>query len=81
MMQQSGSRSSSSSPSTATATPTHPANTIQDPQNPSDTARQAVEDQLNDLLQLLFELSVVVYDFQPDGNRLVWNKMYEPKDG
>lgn len=38
-------------------------------------ARQSVEDQLNELLQELFELSVIVYDFQPDGNKLVWKKM------
>lgn len=38
-------------------------------------ARQSLEDKLNDLLQKLFELSVIVYDFQPDGNKLVWKKM------
>ncbi|GAA5805527.1 hypothetical protein HPULCUR_011044 [Helicostylum pulchrum] len=38
-------------------------------------ARQSVEDQLNELLQELFELSVIVYDFQPDGNKLVWKKI------
>ncbi|KAI8376658.1 mediator complex, subunit Med10 [Choanephora cucurbitarum] len=38
-------------------------------------ARQEVEDQLNELLQKLFELSVIVYDFQPDGNKLVWKKI------
>ncbi|KAI9347831.1 mediator complex, subunit Med10 [Pilaira anomala] len=37
--------------------------------------RQTVEDQLNELLQDLFELSVIVYDFQPDGNKLVWKKI------
>jgi mediator of RNA polymerase II transcription subunit 10 len=37
--------------------------------------RQSLEDQLNELLQKLFELSVIVYDFQPDGNKLVWKKM------
>ncbi|KAI8382352.1 mediator complex, subunit Med10 [Blakeslea trispora] len=39
------------------------------------SARQEVEDQLNELLQKLFELSVIVYDFQPDGNKLVWKKI------
>ncbi|KAI8098145.1 mediator complex, subunit Med10 [Gilbertella persicaria] len=38
-------------------------------------SRQQVEEQLNDLLQKLFELSVIVYDFQPDGNKLVWKKI------
>lgn len=37
--------------------------------------RESLENQLNELLQVLFELSVVVYDFQPDGNKLVWEKM------
>lgn len=37
--------------------------------------RQDVEEQLHELLQVLFELAVMVYDFQPDGNKLVWNKM------
>lgn len=44
-------------------------------ENSTIDARQSVEDQLNELLQNLFELSVIVYDFQPDGNRLVWKKM------
>jgi hypothetical protein len=38
-------------------------------------SRLSLEDNLNDLLQKLFELSVIVYDFQPDGNKLVWKKM------
>ncbi|KAI9484236.1 MAG: transcription factor subunit Med10 of mediator complex-domain-containing protein [Benjaminiella poitrasii] len=38
-------------------------------------ARQSVEDKLNELLQTIFELSVIVYDFQPDGNKLVWKKI------
>ncbi|KAI8887447.1 hypothetical protein K501DRAFT_321340 [Backusella circina FSU 941] len=37
--------------------------------------RESLENQLNELLQVLFELSVVVYDFQPDGNKLVWEKI------
>ncbi|KAI8098623.1 transcription factor subunit Med10 of mediator complex-domain-containing protein [Halteromyces radiatus] len=41
----------------------------------TDDTRQEVEEQLHDLLQVLFELSVMVYDFQPDGNKLVWNKI------
>lgn len=41
----------------------------------SNSAKDAVESQLQDLLQSLLDLSIIVYDFQPDGNRLVWNKM------
>lgn len=48
---------------------------MQPEENLTDSARQSVEDQLNELLQELFELSVIVYDFQPDGNKLVWKKM------
>ncbi|PHZ09771.1 uncharacterized protein RHIMIDRAFT_245967 [Rhizopus microsporus ATCC 52813] len=41
----------------------------------SNEARNLLKEQLNELLQNLFELSVIVYDFQPDGNRLVWKKI------
>lgn len=41
----------------------------------SSSAKEAVETQLQELLQSLLDLSIIVYDFQPDGNRLVWNKM------
>lgn len=41
----------------------------------SDEARHLLKEQLDELLQNLFELSVIVYDFQPDGNKLVWKKM------
>lgn len=41
----------------------------------SNNATEAVETQLQELLQSLLDLSIIVYDFQPDGNRLVWNKM------
>jgi mediator of RNA polymerase II transcription subunit 10 len=41
----------------------------------SNAAKDAVESQLQELLQSLLDLSIIVYDFQPDGNRLVWNKM------
>ncbi|KAG2215189.1 hypothetical protein INT46_001465 [Mucor plumbeus] len=43
--------------------------------NTSTNVRQSTEDKLNELLQKLFELSVIVYDFQPDGNKLVWKKI------
>lgn len=48
---------------------------MQPEESTSVNVRQSLEDQLNELLQKLFELSVIVYDFQPDGNRLVWKKM------
>lgn len=48
---------------------------MQPEESSSVNVRQSLEDQLNELLQKLFELSVIVYDFQPDGNRLVWKKM------
>ncbi|KAG2201667.1 mediator complex, subunit Med10 [Mucor mucedo] len=48
---------------------------MQPEENSTVNARQSVEDQLNELLQELFELSVIVYDFQPDGNKLVWKKI------
>lgn len=41
----------------------------------TESTREDVEEQLHELLQVLFELAVMVYDFQPDGNKLVWNKM------
>ncbi|KAG1045615.1 hypothetical protein G6F49_002431 [Rhizopus delemar] len=41
----------------------------------SDEARHLLKEQLDELLQNLFELSVIVYDFQPDGNKLVWKKI------
>lgn len=41
----------------------------------SSNAKDAVETHLQDLLQTLLDLSIIVYDFQPEGNRLVWNKM------
>jgi hypothetical protein len=41
----------------------------------SNAAKDAVDTQLQELLQSLLDLSIIVYDFQPDGNRLVWNKM------
>ncbi|CEP14746.1 hypothetical protein [Parasitella parasitica] len=41
----------------------------------SSNVRRSAEDKLNELLQKLFELSVIVYDFQPDGNKLVWKKI------
>ncbi|KAI9258290.1 transcription factor subunit Med10 of mediator complex-domain-containing protein [Sporodiniella umbellata] len=41
----------------------------------SDNARHLLKNQLDELLQNLFELSVIVYDFQPDGNKLVWKKI------
>lgn len=41
----------------------------------SSDVRQALEDQITDLTQTLFELSVMVYDFQPGGNQLVQEKM------
>ena len=41
----------------------------------SSSAKDEVESQLQELLQTLLDLSIVVYDFQPDGNKLVWNKM------
>ncbi|KAI9306721.1 transcription factor subunit Med10 of mediator complex-domain-containing protein [Cunninghamella echinulata] len=47
----------------------------------SDQTRQLVEDQLYDLLQVLFELTVMVYDFQPDRNKLVWNKVNAVLEG
>ncbi|KAI9018071.1 transcription factor subunit Med10 of mediator complex-domain-containing protein [Phycomyces nitens] len=43
--------------------------------NQSESARRSLEEQLNEMLQVLFELSVVVYDFQPEGNKLVWDKI------
>ncbi|CAO3627735.1 unnamed protein product [Mucor hiemalis] len=48
---------------------------MQREENANADVRQLIEDQLNDLLQKLFELSVIVYDFQPDGNKLVWKKV------
>ncbi|KAI8344407.1 transcription factor subunit Med10 of mediator complex-domain-containing protein [Chlamydoabsidia padenii] len=42
--------------------------------NTNDT-RQIVEDQLHELLQVLFDLTVMVHDFQPNGNQFVWNKI------
>lgn len=48
---------------------------MQPEENANADVRQSIEDQLNDLLQKLFELSVIVYDFQPDGNKLVWKKV------
>ncbi|KAI8060307.1 transcription factor subunit Med10 of mediator complex-domain-containing protein [Gongronella butleri] len=46
------------------------------PHDSLDTSpRQQIEDQLNDLLQVLFELSVMVYDFQPQSNEHVRNKI------
>ncbi|CAO3581851.1 unnamed protein product [Absidia cylindrospora] len=41
----------------------------------TDDTRQQVEEQLQDLLQVFFNLAVMVYDFQPDGNKLVWDKI------
>ncbi|KAI8583634.1 hypothetical protein K450DRAFT_222071 [Umbelopsis ramanniana AG] len=41
----------------------------------SNAAKDAVDTQLQELLQSLLDLSIIVYDFQPDGNRLVWNKI------
>ncbi|KAI8148959.1 transcription factor subunit Med10 of mediator complex-domain-containing protein [Fennellomyces sp. T-0311] len=72
-MQQTDSRSSSGSSSAPT--PTNQGESSQANSNASKAARRALEEQLNDLLQILFELSVMVYDFQPDGNQLVWNKI------
>ncbi|KAI9316830.1 transcription factor subunit Med10 of mediator complex-domain-containing protein [Dichotomocladium elegans] len=74
-MHQVDSRSSSSSSAAATPT-THVGSSPDHASNGASNAiRLGLEDQLNDLLQVLFELSVVVYDFQPDGNQLVWNKI------
>jgi len=50
---------------------------MQSEDNTSTHVREATQDKLNELLQKLFELSVIVYDFQPDGNKLVWKKMYK----
>ena len=72
-MQQTDSRSSSGSSSAPT--PTNHPDSSQNNSNTSKVARRALEEQLNELIQVLFELSVMVYDFQPDGNQLVWNKM------
>ncbi|KAF7722849.1 RNA polymerase II mediator complex subunit [Apophysomyces ossiformis] len=69
-MQHTGSHSSSSSSSTATPVQ----DSLQQKMN-STNSRQSLEKQLNELLQALFELSVVVYDFQPDGNKRVWDKI------
>ncbi|KAG2227315.1 hypothetical protein INT45_004270 [Circinella minor] len=72
-MQQTDSRSSSGSSSAPT--PTNQPDSSQNNTNTSKVARRALEEQLNELIQVLFELSVMVYDFQPDGNQLVWNKI------
>lgn len=73
-MQQADSRSSSSSSAAAT-----PNNHVDSSQNntseASKAARLALEGEINDILQVLFELSVVVFDFQPEGNHLVRTKM------
>lgn len=74
-MQQADSRSSSSSSAAAT-----PNNHVDSSQNntseASKAARLALEGEINDILQVLFELSVVVFDFQqPEGNHLVRDKM------
>ncbi|KAG1065310.1 hypothetical protein G6F42_026852 [Rhizopus arrhizus] len=50
---------------------------MQSEDNTSTHVREATQDKLNELLQKLFELSVIVYDFQPDGNKLVWKKINE----
>lgn len=50
---------------------------MQSEDNTSAHVRESAQDKLNELLQKLFELSVIVYDFQPDGNKLVWKKMYK----
>ncbi|KAI8989521.1 mediator complex, subunit Med10 [Pilobolus umbonatus] len=44
-------------------------------QDSNSASRQLLENQLNDLLQNLFELSVIVYDFQSAGNNRVWKKI------
>lgn len=76
-MQQTDSHSSSSV-SSAAGTPitNHNNNVALTPAERAKASRRALEEELNDLLQVLFELSVIVYDFQPDGNRLVWDKVY-----
>ncbi|KAI8384900.1 transcription factor subunit Med10 of mediator complex-domain-containing protein [Radiomyces spectabilis] len=75
-MQQPESRSSSSTPSSASPTQfSQPSSELKPNAATTTNARQALGDQLNELLQVLFELSVIVYDFQPDGNKLVWNKV------
>ena len=74
-MQQADSRSSSSS--SAAATPNNHVDSTQNTNTSeaSKAARLALEGEINDILQVLFELSVVVFDFQPEGNQLVRNKM------
>ncbi|KAI7883911.1 hypothetical protein K492DRAFT_158948 [Lichtheimia hyalospora FSU 10163] len=72
-MQQADSRSSSSS--SAAATPNNHVDSTQNTSEASKAARLALEGEINDILQVLFELSVVVFDFQPEGNQLVRNKI------
>jgi mediator of RNA polymerase II transcription subunit 10 len=81
-MQQHGTESSLNLLSTPSSTMADNESSLQDDhrQHYSNSAtmedtRQDVEEQLHELLQVLFELAVMVYDFQPDGNKLVWNKM------
>lgn len=75
VMQQADSRSSSSS--SAAATPnTHVDSSQNNTSEASKAARLALEGEINDILQVLFELSVVVFDFQqPEGNHLIRDKM------
>ncbi|KAI7865491.1 transcription factor subunit Med10 of mediator complex-domain-containing protein [Spinellus fusiger] len=70
-MQQTDSYSSAVSASHAIS----PGSTPLDTTGHVESVRRRLEEQLNEMLQVLFELSVVVYDFQPEGNRLVWEKI------
>ncbi|KAJ8652680.1 hypothetical protein O0I10_011687 [Lichtheimia ornata] len=74
-MQQADSRSSSSSSAAATPNNNHVDSAQNNTSEASKAARLALEGEINDILQVLFELSVVVFDFQPEGNQLVRNKI------
>ncbi|KAL1931535.1 hypothetical protein VTP01DRAFT_9678 [Rhizomucor pusillus] len=74
-MQQTPAAESHSSSSSSASTPNNNVDSVNTANKTSQASRKELEEQLNDLLQALFELSVVVYDFQPDGNHLVWNKV------
>lgn len=78
-MQQTPAAESHSSSSSSASTPNNNVDSVNTANKTSQASRKELEEQLNDLLQALFELSVVVYDFQPDGNHLVWNKVLVAK--
>ncbi|KAL0087068.1 transcription factor subunit Med10 of mediator complex-domain-containing protein [Phycomyces blakesleeanus] len=74
-MLQNDSHSSSTSPLTVHSKHALNQHTKDKDYDTSESARRSLEEQLNEMLQVLFELSVVVYDFQPEGNKLVWDKI------